>query len=91
MDIQEKVKHRPKFDDLTGEKHFLVLHNDEVHSFDFVISSLIEVCKHDTYQAEQCAYIVHHKGKCDVKKGSYDFLHPMKDLLTGKGLRVTID
>jgi ATP-dependent Clp protease adaptor protein ClpS len=43
------------------------------------------------FQAEQCAFIVHHNGKSDVKNGSYDVLHPMKDKLTSKGLSVTID
>ncbi|MDR2039332.1 MAG: ATP-dependent Clp protease adaptor ClpS [Bacteroidales bacterium] len=91
MGIQEQVKHNQEFENTTEDKHHLILHNDDVHTFDFVITSLIDICKHDVYQAEQCAYIVHHKGKCDVKKGSYDFLHPMKDQLTDKGLSVTID
>ncbi|MDR1864225.1 MAG: ATP-dependent Clp protease adaptor ClpS [Bacteroidales bacterium] len=76
---------------ISGKGHYLILHNDDVHTFDYVITSLIEICKHDVHQAEQCAYIVHYKGKCDVKKGSYDFLHPMKDRLADKGLSVTID
>ncbi|MDR0814905.1 MAG: ATP-dependent Clp protease adaptor ClpS [Bacteroidales bacterium] len=91
MEVQEEVMDRPDVSDIEGEKHHLVLHNDDVHSFDFVIVSLMEVCRHEAHQAEQCAYIVHHNGKCDVKKGSYEFLHPMKDQLTSKGLSVTID
>lgn len=70
---------------------FLILHNDEYNSFDHVIKSLIEVCDHDMVQAEQCAYITHFKGKCDVKKGSYGELKAMKDLLVLKELNVTID
>ena len=91
MEVQEEVMDRLDVSDVMGEKHYLVLHNDDVHSFDFVIVSLMEICSHNVHQAEQCAYIVHHNGKCDVKKGSYDFLHPMKDQLTSKGLSVTID
>lgn len=69
----------------------LILHNDEVNTFDFVIDSLIEVCEHNIVQAEQCTYIVHYKGKCDVKKGAFDELKPMKDGLVSKGLTATID
>ncbi len=91
MSTQEQIKHVPKFDDSEDEKRHLILHNDDVHTFEYVIKSLIDICEHDAYQAEQCAYIVHHNGKCDIKSGSYDFLHPMKDKLTDKGLSVTID
>ena len=83
------------FDDdvcvLSDEGRHLILHNDDVHTFDYVIASLMEICHHELHQAEQCAYIVHHNGKCDVKNGTYDELHLMKDQLTSKGLSVTID
>lgn len=69
----------------------LVLYNDDVNSFDYVISCLIEVCDHDIIQAEQCAFITHFKGKCDIKKGDYKYLKPIKQNLVDKGLRVTID
>lgn len=69
----------------------LILHNDEVNTFDFVIDSLIEVCDHGELQAEQCALITHHKGKCDVKKGGNFILEKMKDVLLEKGLSVTIE
>ena len=75
----------------TLEKKFLVLHNDEVHSFDFVIETLVDVCKLDEIQAEQCTLLVHHKGKCEVKKGSINFLKPFKSALNEKGLEVTIE
>ena len=72
-------------------KSFLILHNDDVNSFDFVIDSLIDICDHDEIQAEQCASITHHNGKCDVKKGEMQILENMKELLLEKGLSVTID
>jgi len=72
-------------------QRFLILHNDEVNTFDYVIDSLISICDHDTIQAEQCAYITHHKGKCDVKKGSYKVLDVMRKSLLDRGLQVTID
>jgi ATP-dependent Clp protease adaptor protein ClpS len=74
-----------------SSNNFLTLHNDDVHTFDFVIETLMDVCNHDEVQAEQCAYIVHYKGKCDVKKGPVDHLRPMKSKLTDKGLLATIE
>jgi len=69
----------------------LILHNDEVNSFDFVIECLIDICDHSLVQAEQCTYLIHYKGKCDVKSGSYDFLNSMRVALLDKGLQATID
>jgi ATP-dependent Clp protease adaptor protein ClpS len=69
----------------------LVLYNDDVNTFDFVIEALIEVCEHDTIQAEQCTYIVHYNGKCTVKTGAYTKLKPMKDALIDRGLSAVID
>lgn len=76
---------------LRGNNRHLVLYNDDVNSFDYVISCLVEVCEHDFIQAEQCAFITHFKGKCDIKKGDYKSLKPIKQNLVDKGLRVTID
>ncbi len=69
----------------------IILHNDDVNTFDHVISALIQICEHDSIQAEQCAYITHYKGKCDIKSGSYKELSPMKTALLERGLQVTID
>ena len=71
--------------------NFLTLHNDDIHTFDYVIESLVDVCEHDVLQAEQCAYIVHYKGKCDVKKGTVNHLQPLRKRLLEKGLVATID
>jgi len=72
------------------EKRLLVLYNDEVNTFDFVIESLIDICHHTVIQAEQCTWLVHFKGKCDVKNGSYDFLEPMCTALLERGLSAEI-
>jgi ATP-dependent Clp protease adaptor protein ClpS len=72
-------------------EHELILFNDEVNSFDFVIESLIEVCKHDQSQAEQCALIAHHKGKCTVKNGTLPDLDPIRNELFNRGLTVSIE
>lgn len=89
------TKRNPDSQDLTGfssgTEHFLVLHNDDVNTFVFVIDSLVEICGHDPVQAEQCAFITHHQGKCDVKKGVISDLKPMLQSLLNRGLLVTID
>jgi ATP-dependent Clp protease adaptor protein ClpS len=69
----------------------LVVWNDEVNSFDWVIQTLIEICKHSTEQAEQCAMIIHTQGKYAVKQGSYDELKPMCDAITERGIGATIE
>ena len=75
----------------TEKSRTIVLYNDDVNTFDFVIESLIKVCKHDTIQAEQCTHIVHFNGKCEVKKGSFSELKPMKEALIERGLSAVID
>jgi ATP-dependent Clp protease adaptor protein ClpS len=95
MKDNNKFRENPGFEEVidggTGFYNFLTLHNDELHTFEYVIESLIDVCKHDMEQAEQCTYLVHYKGKCEVKKGSYNFLVPYKKELSRRGLTVTIN
>lgn len=95
MKPKEYRENKPEFEELVDEgsleERFLILHNDDVHSFDYVIGSLIEVCEMESTQAEQCTFLVHYKGKCDVKKGSFGKLKPFKEGLVERGLNVTID
>lgn len=87
--------HRPELEGLLDSKseegRHLILHNDDVNSFDYVIETLIKVCEMDSVQAEQCTYLVHYKGKCDIKKGALSVLKPYKEALIDKGLEATID
>lgn len=69
----------------------IILYNDEFNTFDFVIESLIKVCKHEAVQAEQCTFLVHYKGKCSVKKGSYEELEPVCTALLERGLTAEIE
>lgn len=95
MEDINKFRGSPEFEEVldtgAGLNNFLTLHNDEIHTFEYVIESLIEVCNHDMEQAEQCTYLVHYKGKCDVKKGNYKYLAPMRVELSRRGLTVTIN
>jgi ATP-dependent Clp protease adaptor protein ClpS len=68
----------------------LILFNDDVNSFDFVIESLIEVCDHDPVQAEQCALIAHFKGKCGIKSGTLTELAPMNNELNNRGISTVL-
>lgn len=86
MNTKEKLQE--DFDVLEQEmqEHQIVLFNDDVHTFDFVIDSLIDVCEHSIEQAEQCTYLVHFKGKCTVKTGDLDDLKPRCSKLLQLGL-----
>ncbi|RMG75939.1 MAG: ATP-dependent Clp protease adaptor ClpS [Bacteroidetes bacterium] len=75
----------------TDNKKELILYNDNVNTFDFVIEALIELCDHDPIQAEQCAFITHYKGKCPVKSGSYEELKPVCAEMLKRGLTVEIE
>ena len=69
----------------------LIVWNDEVNTFEWVIKTLIEVCGHEQVQAEQCAMIIHTKGKYAVKNGTYDLLRPMADEITDRGIGATVE
>jgi ATP-dependent Clp protease adaptor protein ClpS len=85
-----------KFEDVdvltkNDEPCSLIVWNDEVNTFEWVIETLIEVCGHSTEQAEQCAYLIHYKGKYAVKDGSYDDLKQSCDAITDRGIGATIE
>ncbi len=74
----------------TTEVLDLVVFNDDVNTFDHVIETLIRVCKHTPEQAEQCTWIIHYKGKCTVKQGSFEQLRPMRDAICEAGIDARI-
>ena len=74
----------------TDSEHQIILHNDDVNTFDHVIETLVAVCDHTYLQAEQCAYIVHFNGKCSVKSGSLQYLTPRCSLLLDAGLSAEV-
>ena len=69
----------------------LIVWNDEVNTFEWVIDTLMEICGHSHEQAEQCAYIIHYQGKYAVKKGNYDELKPKCDAITDRGIGATVE
>jgi len=69
----------------------LIVWNDEVNTFDWVIETLVKICGHSREQAEQCAIIIDSKGKYAVKEGSYDILKPQCDAIMDRGINATIE
>ena len=69
----------------------LIVWNDEVNTFEWVITTLMEICGHSEEQAEQCAMLIHTKGKYSVKEGSYEYLKPMCDSITERGIGATVE
>ena len=90
---QTHIKKWEEIDVLTSteEPCNLIVWNDEVNTFQWVIETLMEVCGHSYEQAEQCAYIIHFQGKYAVKKGSYDELKAMCDAITDRGIGATVE
>jgi ATP-dependent Clp protease adaptor protein ClpS len=84
--MKEEALHKKNSLKKDEEKYILVLYNDDVNTFAHVIKTLVEVCGHDDYQAEQCAMLTHFKGRCDVKTGSKDLLLSMNGTLKIRGL-----
>lgn len=93
MDSQTDTKYWESADVLTDtiDPFQLIVWNDNVNTFEWVIETLMEVCDHSYEQAEQCAYIIHYKGKYAVKNGPYDELKPMCDAITDRGIGATIE
>ena len=89
--MKERALHRDDRLNSGGEYCSLILYNDDVNTFENVINSLVEICGHDPVQAEQCALIVHFKGKCEIKSGPVEVLNVMSRSLNLKGLNSKVD
>lgn len=90
MDTKERILEEVLIEEETVGQHEIVLFNDDVNTFDYVIETLVDVCEHSPQQAEQCSLIVHYKGKCTVKTGEYDDLKPRCSRLLQAGLSAEI-
>ncbi len=88
-----QIDELPDIDVLDNEVsgYHLIVWNDEVNTFEWVIKTLIEVCDHTEEQAEQCTLLIHHKGKCSVKTGEYDALKIMCDGISDRGIGASIE
>lgn len=90
MGTKEKTLEKLLLKEAVVTQNEIVLFNDDVNTFDHVIDTLIAVCEHTPEQAEQCAILVHYKGKCTVKTGLYDDLKPRCSMLLEAGLSAEI-
>jgi ATP-dependent Clp protease adaptor protein ClpS len=86
-----EVEFQQELNQLVQAPKTLIIHNDEFHSFDFVIETLIEVCGHEPLQAEQCTFIIHYSGKCAVKTDLFSKLQPVWAQVINLGLTATIE
>jgi ATP-dependent Clp protease adaptor protein ClpS len=75
----------------TVEPFQIIVWNDDVNTFEWVIETLVEICGHSHEQAEQCAYIIHYNGKYAVKTGSYEDLRPQCDAILDRGISATLE
>ena len=92
MNTEREILHQEEVDVLedSTEMRHLIVYNDDVNTFDHVIETLIKVCSHTAEQAEQCTLLIHYKGKCTVKVGSYEELSGMCTALHNKSLSADI-
>ena len=86
MSTIEKIQEEVSVAEAVDQNNQIILYNDDVNTFDHVIETLISVCEHTAIQAEQCAILVHYKGKCTVKTGSLEELKPQCSSLLEAGL-----
>ena len=91
MDKKTETQDKTSKNKSSIKQHYLILHNDKYNTYDYVKDTLVEVCNHHHLQAEQCVFITHHKGSCDIKKGERTKLEVLKTQLLNKGLMVTIN
>jgi ATP-dependent Clp protease adaptor protein ClpS len=89
----KQIKRDPdrSLDNAALNDQFLILHNDDIHSFEYVIGALIEICEHDYLQAVQSTIITHYKGSCEIRKGKKESLIPLKEALIERELKATIN
>lgn len=90
MSTEERILEEVLVEDETVKQNEIVLFNDDVNTFDHVIETLVEVCEHSPEQAQQCSLIVHYKGKCTVKTGTYEELKPKCSKLLQAGLSAEV-
>lgn len=88
FDVEEAIEVKEVVDD--EKLRDLMVYNDDFNTFEHVIETLIKVCKHDAQQAEQCTYLIHFKGKCAVKRGTYEELKPQREAISEAGIKAAI-
>jgi ATP-dependent Clp protease adaptor protein ClpS len=75
----------------SDEPAHLIVFNDDVNTFEWVIQCFMEVLKHTHEQAEQLSLIIHFKGKATVKTGPKKELVPLCEALLDRGLSAVVE
>ncbi len=88
---QEQTDVEVLLEEATSLGHQLVVYNDDVNSFEYVIMTLMEVCEHSAEQAEQCTLMIHFRGKCGVKSAPYEDLVGMRNEICRRGISAEIE
>ena len=90
---KEQKKHDVSVADTidSGAVSKLIIYNDDFNTFDWVIKSLMDICKHTAQQAEQLPILIHYKGKATVKTGPRRVVHPMKNALVDRGISAVME
>jgi ATP-dependent Clp protease adaptor protein ClpS len=91
MAIKEQYQENTSVLTAESPTYSIILWNDDVNTFDWVIQTLVEICDMNESQAEQCSLIVHFKGKCVVAEGEYEDLKPKCSAITDRGIQATIE
>ncbi|MCB0521992.1 MAG: ATP-dependent Clp protease adaptor ClpS [Lewinellaceae bacterium] len=91
LDVDVLLEEEVTDDTSSGELAQLIVYNDEVNTFDWVVKCFTDVLKHSVEQAEQLSIIIHTKGKATVKTAPFKELRPKKDALVEKGLSAVIE
>jgi ATP-dependent Clp protease adaptor protein ClpS len=92
MKVKNQIQEKEliEVEELIADNYTLILYNDDFNTFDHVINCLIQICKHEQLQAEQCAYLVHYTGKTDIMHGLFEELQSYKHALLEQRLSVVI-
>jgi ATP-dependent Clp protease adaptor protein ClpS len=91
MSVIEQIQEVLEVEEVVVDQNDIILYNDDHNTFDHVINQLVKYCDHEMTQAEQCAYIVHYNGKCQVKRGEFKKLKPICEALLDQGLTAKIE
>jgi len=79
-----------KSNNLSNVSLYIKIEDPKNVIFNDIVSILMEVCKHDPYQATQCVLLAKYKGECEILKGTYQNVEKVKEILLKKGLKVFI-
>lgn len=74
-----------------GSTYALIVWNDDVNTFDWVIKALIEICHMEHEQAEQCSLIIHFNGKSTVAEGSYNEIKNQCEAILDRGINASVE